>query len=335
MSVFTFPTAFELRTIEQQKLPTLTMTDPIFRHMPIRNVDSFVVQWEQKDNYMGLQNLRGLDGNPARVNAIGSKKFVMTPGVYGEFALITEEELTLRRQFGSINAPIDLSELIMEKQDHLLQRRIDRIRKIGWDVAQGTFSVSGPNGLVHADAFPVTKYAAGTPWGTPGSSTPLADFRNVRLFEEGRSVSLGGNATGYMNLRTFNKLVTNTNANDLAGRRVTGLLSPLNKEEINKILLGEDLPQIVVHNDGYYDDNGVYTPFIPNDKVLVFGYRPSATAMEYQMVRNATNPGMSPGPYTKVIDHGERQVPRKIEVHDGHNGGPTLYFPGDMVIMSV
>lgn len=335
MSNFVYPTAAELREIEQIKLPVLTMNDPIFRIMPIRERDTFILMWEQKDNFSGLQGLRGLDGRPARVDPVNAKRFQMTPGVYGEFSEIREEELTLRRQMGTFASPIDLSDLVMERQDQLLSRRIDRIRQIGWDVLQGRFTVSGPGGLVHADAFPVQTYTAAVAWGTSATATPLKDFRNVQLFEEGRSASFGSGSEAFMNRRTFNKLVSNTNTNDLAGRRTSGLNTVLNMDEINRVLAGEGLPTIVIYNDGYYNDAGTWVPFIPNDRVIVVGQRSNGTVAEYHMVRNATNPNMEPGAYTRVIDTGDREVPRRVEVHDGHNGGPVLFFPGDVVNMSV
>ena len=335
MSNYVFPTAAELRQIEQVKLPNLTMNDPLFQVMPIRTTDNFIVMWEQKDNFVGLQGLRGLDGRPARVDAIGAKRFQMTPGVYGEYSQITEEELTMRRQYGTFGTPIDLTDLVMERQDQLLSRRIDRIRQIGWDVLQGRFTVSGQGGLVHADAYPVSRYSAAVAWATRATSTPLQDFRNVQLFEEGRSVSLGANAKAFMNRRTFNNMVANLNTNDLAGRRTSGLATVLNLEEINRVLLGEGLPQVIIYNEGYFNDAGTYTPFIPDARVIVVGNRPNGTIAEYQMVRNATNPNMEPGAYTRVIDNGDREVPRRVEVHDGHNGGPALYYPGDIINMSV
>lgn len=337
MSNFVYPTAAELREIEQVKLPVLTMNDPLFSVMPIRATENFIVMWEQKDNFTGLQGLRGLDGTPARVNAVGGKRFQMTPGVYGEFSEIREEELTMRRQFGTFASPIDISDLVMERQDQLLSRRIDRIRQIGWQVLQGSFAVSGLQGIVHADAFPVSRSVSSTPWSTAATATPLQDFRNVQLFEEGRSASFGSNAKAFMNRRTFNEMVANTNADDLAGRRVSGLLSVLNLEEINRVLMGEGLPQVVIYNEGYFTDAGVWTPFIPNDRVIVVASRPSGATMEYQMVRNATNPSMEPGAYTRVWDSAaeDGRPPRRIEVHDGHNGGPALFFPGDIVNMLV
>jgi MOSC domain-containing protein YiiM len=70
--------------------------------------------------------------------------------------------------------------------------------------------------------------------------------------------------------------------------------------------------------------------------VVIVGRRTDGAPIgNYQMVRNVNNPGMAAGAYMKVIDRGEIEVPRTIEVHDGHNGGPTLTFPSALVRMSV
>jgi hypothetical protein len=53
------------------------------------------------------------------------------------------------------------------------------------------------------------------------------------------------------------------------------------------------------------------------------------------MVRNANNPGLAPGAYMKIVDNGDRAVPRLIQVHDGHNGGPALLYPSAIVVMTV
>jgi hypothetical protein len=52
------------------------------------------------------------------------------------------------------------------------------------------------------------------------------------------------------------------------------------------------------------------------------------------MTRNANNPNMKPGAYMKVFDRGEATVPRSIDVHDGHNGGPCIYYPSALVKLS-
>ena len=53
------------------------------------------------------------------------------------------------------------------------------------------------------------------------------------------------------------------------------------------------------------------------------------------MIRNANNPDMAPGAYMKVIDNGERAVPRSIQVHDGWNGGIEFFYPSAIQILTV
>lgn len=337
MAVFTYPTSAELTQIEQDKLPRLTANRPIFDFFPINSVDSHILAWEQLDNYTGLQQVRGLNGDPPRVNALGGKRYVMEPGVYGEFRRIDELELTVRRQWGTWAQPVSIDDLVMGAQDHLLGRRVDRIEYILWTlVVTGTFAVAGPSGaVIHTDAYTTQTHTA-SDWGTPGTATPLADFRAVQLLSRGRSVSFGPESVAVMNRTTFNLLVANTNANDLAGR-FTVLQNTLRSAgNISMILAGEGLPRIAIYDEGYIDEAGAFQLYIPNDKVILFGQRTSGARIgEYRMTRNANNPGLAPGPYTRVIDRGEQIVPRSIEVHDGHNGGPVIYFPGSIVVMSV
>lgn len=338
MPTFTFPTNIELMEVEQVKLPTLVQDDPILKLFPIVNKDSANVSWEQRDDYLGLQNIRGLNGEPPRVKRRGGKRYIYEPGVYGEFTRIDEVELTTRRPYGAFNGPVSIDDLVMEAQDQLLNRRIDRIRYIIWTLlVTGTFSISNEQGQVlHTDTYTFQTYTAAVTWATVATATPLANFRAVKLLARGKSTSFGGGATAFMNQTTFNSMISNTNAADIAGRRTSGLNTVLNLDEVNKVLQGEDLPAIVIYDDGYLDDTGTFQLFIPNNKVVVVGRRRNGAALgEYLMVRNANNPDLAAGPYMKVVDKGETQVPRQIDVHDGHNGGPAIYFPGAVVVMTV
>jgi len=227
---------------------------------------------------------------------------------------------------------------VMECQDQLLGRRLDRIEKIVWDLlTAGTFSVAGPDGVtMHTDTFTLQTASAAVAWATFATATPLKDFRAVQLLSRGYSVSFGADAKAYMNRVTFNNLVANTNTADLAGRRTSGLQTVLTLGEINSVLAGEGLPQIVIFDGGYLDSSGTFQPFIPNSKVVVVGRRlDGAPIGNYVYTRNANNPGLEPGPYMKVVDNEEREVPRLIEVHDGHNGGPIIEFPSAVVILTV
>lgn len=176
MATFTYPTSQELSAIAQIKTPRLTADRPIFDIMPIRDVDAFLVSWEQQDNYTGLQNLRGLNGEPTRVKKIGLNRFDMRPGVYGEFMTVDELEITARRQMGTFGTPINISDLVMQRQDQLLGRRLDRIEYIGWKLlTAGTFSIAMPYGagVAHTDSYTLQTFTASPLWTTVATATPL------------------------------------------------------------------------------------------------------------------------------------------------------------------
>lgn len=333
----TYPTNSELMEVAQDKIDALRQNRPIFDIMPTRNLNSPLLMWEQKDNFTGLQQVRGMNGDPLRVKRVGAKRYIMEPGIYGEHLRVDEQEITMRRPLGVYQGAIDVSDIVMELQDQLLTRRMDRIEWIGWQLLiNGSFSVAHENGAVlHNGSYSPQTFTATVPWGTQATSTPLADFRAIQLLSRGHSVSFGPSARAYMNQKTFNKLLANTNSADLYGRRTQGLATINNEKEVMTLWSNDGLPGIVVYDFGYQDDTNTFVPWIPDDKVVVIGQRPgNQPVAEYLMTINANNENQAPGAYQRIIDKKE-SLPRSIEVHDGHNGGPAIYFPSAVVVMSV
>lgn len=341
MTTFIYPTSTELREIERDKLPRLTANRPAFDIMPMVDLDSATLLYEQKDNITGLQQPRGLGGPPMKVNRIGAKQWGVRPGYYGEFVRIDETELTIRRPFGQFQGGVQIDDLVMEAQDQLLQRRLDRIEYTIWTVlVTGTFSALGPSGQVmHTDTFTLQTFTAGVPWATVATATPLQNLRDIQLLSRGHSVDFGSGAVLYVNRTTANNLLKNTNAADLYGRRVTGLATANSLKDINGLIVGEALPEIRIYDEGYIDDNNTFQLFIPNARGVLVGRRLSGVVIgNYQMVRNANNPDLGPGAYTKVIDslqNSENAIPRTLDVHDGHNGGPAIFYPNAVISVTL
>lgn len=337
-TTYTYPTQKELREIEQEKLPVITEDDEVFDMFPMTDDPSWRLTWEQMDNYLGLQQVRGLEGQPGKVKMVGSKTYDMEPGVYGEFTEVGEKQLTEARQLGDFNKPVTIDYLVSIAQNLLLNRRLDRVRQIIWTLlTTGTFSVSRADGqILHTDVFPLKTYSAAVAWSTVATATPFADLRGAKLKGRGQSVDFGRKAKLYINQVTANYLLQNTNAADAYGKRLSSGATLNSLEDINAINSVNDLPEIVVYDKGYLDDNGTFQPFIPNGKGVLIGARTNGAKLgEYRMTRNANNPNLEPGSYTRVIDRGETRIPRTIEVHDGHNGGPAIYFPGAIVVITL
>lgn len=342
MPTLLFPSSAELSLIERSKIPLLTMDDPVFTLMPIETVDAAKVEWEQKDNFTGLMQVRGLNGEAPNIRLLGGKRYDMDPGRYGEHVNISEGEIEKRRAWGSFNAPIPIGDLVAEAQDRLLARRIDRIRWINWKLlTTGTFSVPGPGGtIVHTDTFSLQTATAAVAWATIATAKPLYDFRELKKKARGYSVRFDRSAVAYMNLTTANNLLANTNANDLYGKRTDQGETFNSVEQVNRVLAANDCPQIEIYDEGYFDDTNsdTFTPFIADGKVCVVGKRTTGEPIgKFKMTRNAVNPGAAPGPYTFVTYSQDRDVPVPggVRVDDGFNGGPTMEFPSAVVMLDV
>jgi hypothetical protein len=320
-------------------LPQQTENRVAFKIMPIDVRDAAVIRWEQLDNFTGLQQVRGIGGQPTRVKKTGSHTFQMSPGYYGEFEDLDEEELTMRRALGEYTSgAISLTDMVAPVQMKLLQRQYDRIELTIWTLlSSGAFVVLDPatGRVLHQDQFPIQTYSAGTGWATSVSSSPLADLSAIQLLQRGHTINLGAQATAYMNRTTFNNMRTNTNPADLYGRRVSGLATANNLNDINTILTNDDLPSIEIYDGGYIDEvTGAWNLYIPNGRVIVVGQRPAGQNLgNYVMTRNVNTPNMAPGQYSFVADN--EKPPRSIQVHQGHNGGPILYYPSAIVVMTV
>lgn len=246
---------------------------------------------------------------------------------------IDEVELTTRRQFGSFNTPIAISDLVMDRQDYLLNRRIDRMRYIGWTLlTTGTFSITNADGSVsHTDTFSIQTFTATTPWSTLATSTPLRDLRAVKLLGRGKGVRFDRSATIYLNQTDVNNCLNNTNSADLGGRRTRGGDTINSLASLNQVLLDDDLPTIMPYDEGYLNDAGTFNLFIGAGTGVVKGTRPAGQVIaDFGLTRNANNPNLEPGAYMKVVDDPD-DVPRLIQVHDGVNMAPRIYYPGSIV----
>jgi hypothetical protein len=327
----------------QQMLPTLRKDrSPAFKFCPsvTKNVTTLI--WEQLDNYFGMMQVRGVDGAAPSVLQVGISDYMARPAYYGENMPITEKEIMDRRQIGTVNAPVDIQDIVMIRSNQLLHRQFTLEEYLTWQLTiNGYYMIVNPiTGAVTAqDSYTQRVYTASTPWSTASTSTPLQDFRNVWLLHRGYSVTFGTAARAYMNRTTFNYLAANRNSNDLYGQ-VGGRLfdasvqSLLSLEGINTVLMGEGLAMIEVYDEGFYDSTNTFQTWIPNNKVLVVGERlDGSRIIEYCYTANLANMDTGAGPAYRVWMKNE-DVPKPV-VYRGFNGVHKMNFPSAFVVMNV
>lgn len=335
----TWPSVASIRKIAAIKLEAGLAGDPITRLFPMTNEANDFMEWEVEDNTYGLQQVRGLNGPPARVEKLGSKTYVEKPGVYGEFIQIDELEMTrLQREVGTINEPMTMQRFTDKYTTQLAEREVRRYRATCWGLlTTGAYSVTGPNGQVlHSGQYSITVDTSPTAWtfANRASATPLYDLGAQVTNGPAVGTSFAGDAEVWMNDFTFRAMVANTNAADLGGRRM-GLQTANSLGLVNEVLALDNLPKIMVYDGWYNNDADAVTRCIPNYTALLIGRRlDGAQFGEYMMTNNANNGG-GPGAYSFVVDNRGKKTPPTVEFHRGHNGGPVIFFPGSVRSLDV
>lgn len=354
---FTYPSSRTLRRIAPERIVDLQRPRPTFQVFPVRDYTVWRLEWEQRDNYRGFQQLRGLNGQPSYVAMQGGKRFSQEPAVFGEYMPLDEAQMTVRASMagtalGDIPAneevgfgAVDVTDLVLERQQYLSLRETDLLEFCHWAMLlNGTFTLLGPNGAQYVSTY-ATQTATMTDWTDLDNATPYFDLLGLSALTIGKSVVFNNQAQMWINSTTAMNLMRNRNPNDIGGMRTAfgvagGFIRagvPMTVEDINTIFRGANIPLINVYDEGYNrESDGAFVRWLPDMVGSIWGRRTNGDPLgEYRMVRNANNATYAPGRYSKVIDTLDREVPRKISVHQGHNGGLVLFYPSAVIRANV
>jgi hypothetical protein len=354
---FIYPKSYEVQAIQAEYMQPLMDADPIFKIFPLRNRNTAELRWSQDDTGYGLAQFRGMEGEEGKVQRIGRNVTVMETGVFGEYAQVTEKEITERARLDDVgdNLPIDATEIVTEIDQQLMQRSVARKRYNGWQALQGNLVLTkpGPNDSITEQvySYPVQTYSALVPWATFATAKPIIDLQNVVQLAIGRSVDFGAGATMYMTSATANLALNNQNNADLNGRRTQFGATINDINGLNSYFVAQNLPRIVTIDDGYYKSKSAaltpgptnFTKYIPDGKVIIVGKRPGNVPIgEYTLTRNIYRGygDGAMGDYRFVKDSSVGlntpvDVPANLSVHRGHNGGTSLFYSSAVIVMDV
>lgn len=341
---YDYPTSRRLVEINPEKVINLQRERPTFRLFPDQNDDeAWRLEWFQKDNYRGFQQLRGLNGQPSYVRMVGQKWFSQEPGVFGEYMYVDERMMTQRARIAGNRegGRVPITDLVTERQDYLNAREIDLKEWLHWAIIlNGTFALLGPTGAAFRATFPIQILTLSN-WSDHPNATPYADYLGLKTLTRGKSLNFGAAAQSYGNVTTVSHAFLNTNPDDLGGKFVgqfgNRIGAPATLADINNILRGGGLPLLNEYDEGYNrETDGAFQLWIPDDVISIIGARTDGSTLgAYRHVTNVNNDNAAAGRYTKVIDTRERTVPRKISIHQGHNGGPVLFYPSAIIKANV
>ncbi len=307
--------------------------------MPPTNQDATQIIYERDALLRGVQAARGLDGATQPAKLPGFDQFASDPAYYGDHIRLSEKDLVERRQAGDWMAFDNQGTLTGKAAEYLERRQGDRMEKNVFDLlVNGSYDGQDAQGRSkYFDIYAIQRYTPGTLFSNLSGSSPLTFLRDtIATAELGVSVDFRGGEM-LMNRVTLNLILSNTNANDLGGKRFDIGQTLNSVEELNDILLANDLPKVRLYNEGFYPDTGGFQRFIPNGRIIILGKRTDGEPIgEYWLTRAAQNGGR-PGWWTDVVDNtsGALADPPHVLVKAGHNGGPKLWYPEAALSLTV
>jgi hypothetical protein len=324
--------AVKLRKLMQLYLPRAMESRELLKLFPLTKVNETQLIYERRQVETGLQAARGLGGPTGPVRKPGLDQFKVSPGYYGDFYSITEQELTDLRDSGRWDDFENYDSQAARGTQHLTRRFLDRCEySIASLITTGGFQALSAQGVVyHQDVFNIPINTPPTLFSDLTGSTPLNYIRDlIPTLELGKSVSF---QKGYIlcSRPTANLILKNQNAADLNGRRLQYGQTINNLEDMNEFLLSNDLPPLRVYDKGYYSDPPGSAPtfnrFLTNGMMVAVGVREDGEQLgEYRLTRAAQNEKGSPGEWYQVEDRRQKD-PCQVILRAGHNGGPVAYY---------
>lgn len=308
------------------------------------------VQWDERDHDRGLTAAHAMGTDPKIDKRMGSTLRKYTPICFKESDLLKEDEILRARQLGTMAGTLDLSDEIARIARNRYVKTMARIEKLRWDCLKGAIAID-ENGVKVNESFAIQTHNVTTVWDDLDDARPLHDLNTVKLLFRKTGASAQG-AKMYMNQQTANLLLENNNPDDLKGFQNSNFTHlPYSVEEMNKILAARGLPDIVVYDNGYVDEDNTFQPYLAFGEVIIVGNRPAGQSvgdfMSTPSLHNQIGGQPAPGYFAGIEVNG---VPSdqagsvsmsqlglgknpKVEIFGGIYGGPRLIYPKSIIAL--
>ena len=338
-TAFESSAAIALRKVMAVKIARPPASRLGLKLLPVQDRNETQLVYERPRVNRGVQGARGVNGPTSPAKLPGYDQFRVEPGYFGDHYLINEQSLIERRTIGDWMRFDSTGEQTGKASDLLTQRYYDRVElNIFTMLLTGSLVVSAIGGqVVYQDIYPILKFTASPLFSDAANSAPLAFLRStLATLETGVSVDFRG-GTLLMSRNTLNLILANTNAADIGGKRFEVGQTLNSVAELNDLLLANDLPTVELYDEGYFPEpeGTAFVKFLPLGKIILLGKRTDGEQIgEYTQTRAAQNPNSGPGMWLAVRDERDR-APARIIIECGHNGGPRIFYPEAVAVLTV
>jgi hypothetical protein len=349
MLMYQFPTNLQLDILTQEYIIQREQFIGA-QIVPLMEVGVQRVRWDERDKERGMTAPHAMDSDPKIDKRPGSTLREYAPIPFKESDLIKESEILQARELGTLANVVNLDRMVALTMKARMDKTFIRAEWLTWKMLTGGFSIA-ENGVTVAETFPVQTYPTAKKWSNNDTAIPLKDFNAIKLLFRGTGASAKG-ARAYLNQTTMNTLLENTNDKDIHGLRSKNFVSPtFDLDQVNTILGDRGLPELVVYDEGFYDDNLNFTTFIPDGMVVIVGKRQMGQVVAnfistptIHRVANGLpaagffsfieiNGGPNNGAISVDVGRLGQAANPNIKLTGGVYGGPVLWYPKSIVVM--
>lgn len=273
-------TSSELFQLAREVMQTLPEGMLGLKLMPDENSDHDEYILLQKRPFAGRVQWRGLnqDARPTRTPmAYENRACIYRAGYWAEYQEIDEEMLRTRAKPGTFNARFDLidfeRELMMDMSMKIHQLKESQI----WQVlVNGYLEERNDEGItVWSQRYKIIRARFAISACNREESTPLADLACIARSVVGASGAMfDTRARMYANSRTWECLLRNTNPLDIGRMSLSACCDAVGMQRLAQFFSARNLPQPVVYDGIWRDDNNRINYYIPTGKIVMIGVRP-------------------------------------------------------------
>ena len=296
------------------------------------------IQWDIRGPALGMVPAHSLNTEPSLLDFPVVKTKAMPTAYWSGRHRIGESEILNIRRLGSFGERLARG-LVVEALNSVRTQVRSRVEYLRWQALQGSITVN-ENGVKFTANYEIpngnkvdVSAGAGEYW-THDNADPIGDLQAAAELLRG---SGAGDPVVYFNRKVAGYLSRNKAIRDLVSG--SALVTGTGVKQVGDLVmpLVGDVGRMVQYDKGYRASNGTWTPFIPDNKVILVGQGPASERLgEFASTPNLHNGGMDPmpGEFYKPIDKTGEALPF-YDVLGGIYGMPVLFHPNWIVVLTV
>jgi hypothetical protein len=296
------------------------------------------IQWDIRGPALGMVPAHSLNSDPTLMEFPVVKTKTMPTAYWSGFHRIGEGEILNIRRLGTFGERMARG-LVVEGLNATRSQVRARVEYLRWQALQGTVTVN-ENGVKFTVSYEIpnaNKVDVSTGSGKYWTNVDADPIRDLQAATELLRGSGAGDPICYFNRKVAGYLSQNAKVREL----VTGspLVTSTGVKQIGDLMLPlvGDLGRMVQYDKGYRSIAGVWTPYIPDNKVILVGQGPVGEKLgEFASTPNLHNGGLEPmpGEFYKPIDKTGEANPY-YDILGGVYGMPVIFHPDWIVVLTI